>query len=320
MKRSKFVVGLCLVALLLTGCVKFNANMDIKKDKSMDFSLIYAVNSSLLGNEELITADDKKELEEQGFTLEDYNKDNMKGFTLKRNIKNIDKVSNESDVEYSLSGILDKDSESKYIFKVKKGLLKNTYTAKFDFNTSDSDLSEELNDSSYLDDDDDTTGSNDYATDDDDLDFSDFASDADFSSMMSSMDLSFNVTLPYAVLSSNATSTDNDNKTLSWNLSTTQDTPIEFEFALYNMTNIYIGGGIILLVIIFIIASICSKSNGSAQVGQTIATMEPQNTPTNNPTTPNQTPTQAPTQTPVDDRPQELINENPDIFNSQPKM
>ena len=48
--------------------------------------------------------------------------------------------------------------------------------------------------------------------------------------------------------------------------------------------------------------------------------MEPQNTPTNNPTTPTQTPTQAPTQTPVDDRPQELINENPDIFNSQPKL
>ena len=81
MKKFKLVVA-CLIAILLTGCVKFNANMDIKKDKSMDFSIIYAVNSSLLGNEELLSADNKKSLEDQGFTISDYNQDSLLKETL----------------------------------------------------------------------------------------------------------------------------------------------------------------------------------------------------------------------------------------------
>ena len=254
MKKFKLVVA-CLIAILLTGCVKSNANMDIKKDKSMDFSIIYAVNSSLLGNEELLSADNKKSLEDQGFTISDYNQDNMKGFTVKRNIANIDKVSNEGDVQYSLSNIMDEKSESKYIFKVKKGLLKNTYTAKLKFDAEDSDLSNDAN----LDD----TQWDTQADTDDSLDLDSFGSDADFSSMMSSMDLSFNVTLPYSALSNNATSTNDDNKKLTWTLTATDTKTIDFEFELYNMTNIYIGCGIIILVLILMIAIVLNKRNNS---------------------------------------------------------
>ena len=37
---------------IMTGCVKFNANMDIKKDKSMKFEIIYALDASYFGEQE----------------------------------------------------------------------------------------------------------------------------------------------------------------------------------------------------------------------------------------------------------------------------
>ena len=68
MKKAKSFVLLMIMAFLLTGCVKFNANIEIKKNKSMDMAVIYAVNSSLLSYMDndggLLSDDDKKELEE----------------------------------------------------------------------------------------------------------------------------------------------------------------------------------------------------------------------------------------------------------------
>ena len=128
MKRNvlkSFILGLMIVSL--TGCVKFNANMDIKKDKSMDFSIIYAVDTTYFGDDmELLDDANKKQLEESGFNVSDYSEDKMKGFKLVRNIKNIDTVSSTSEEEYSLSGVLEEDSDDK-MFKVKKGFLKNTW-------------------------------------------------------------------------------------------------------------------------------------------------------------------------------------------------
>ncbi len=343
MKRSKFVVVLCLVAILFTGCVKFNANMDIKKDKSMDFSIIYAVNTSLLGDEELLSAENKKELEEQGFKISDYNQDNMKGFTISRNIKNIDAVSSESDAEYSLSGILDKDAESKYLFKVDKGLLKNKYTAKLKFDAGDSDLNEELSDTEDLTDDNESTDDWDTSVDDDSLDLDSFGSDIDYTSMMSSMDMSFNVTLPYAALSNNATNVSDENKKLTWNLTTSKAETLNFEFELYNMTNIYIGCGIGALLIIFIIACILNKKNTNNTTPEVNVPTTPSETPSvaNTPTMSNNiTPTEninpvsnenelpQMTQEPsVDNSNGEnissstpLVNDNPNIFSSQPNI
>ena len=55
-KRVFSVIGLLIMALSLSGCVKFDATMDIKKDKSMDFSIIYAVDTTYFGDETLIDA------------------------------------------------------------------------------------------------------------------------------------------------------------------------------------------------------------------------------------------------------------------------
>lgn len=244
MKKIKYLL-LVSVLTLLTGCVKFNATMDIKKDKSMDFSIIYAFDTSLFGSQDLLEDSDKKELESQGFIVEDYNQNNMKGFTLKKNISNIDDVSSTSDTNYDMSGLLNNSTDNNYFFKVKKGILKNTYIAKFKFDDKESDLNT-----------DESTDTSSGVTDDSDSINMD---DLDLSSMTSNLDLSFNVKLPYSSISSNATTKNNDGKELTWNLSSNQEEMIEFEFELYNMTNIYIGAGITLVLLIIIIISILNK-------------------------------------------------------------
>ena len=140
MKKIRNVLLLLVATLALTGCVKFNANMEIKKDKSMDFSIIYAIDTSAMGGEsntsgETFTNEQKEELKKQGFTVEDYTEGKMKG------IKIIDEVSTDKDAEYSLSGMLDgKEHKDEYMFKVEKGFLKNTYTAKYKFDMNDSSM------------------------------------------------------------------------------------------------------------------------------------------------------------------------------------
>ena len=247
-KNIKLTALLTLLVISLTGCVKFNSTMEIKKDKSMDYKIIYAFDKSLFGDQEILTSDDKKELENKGFTVSNYVDGNMKGFKVSKNIKNIDDISSTNDATYDLSGLLDSNKSESKVFKVKKGFLKNTYTASFKFDSSDSDLNNSTSN--------DTTIDNDFTTDDNNTTTD---SDFDFSNINTNMDLSFNVRLPYKAISSNATTKKNDDKELSWNLSSTGEDKIEFSFALYNMTNIYICGGVIVLLIIIVIVSILNK-------------------------------------------------------------
>ena len=73
----------------MTGCVKFNTTMDIKKDKSMDFSMIYAVDTSMLGDKNLFDDKQKEEMRNNGFSVSDSADGKMKGVTLTKKIKNI---------------------------------------------------------------------------------------------------------------------------------------------------------------------------------------------------------------------------------------
>lgn len=282
--KKKFGLLLFILMFSLTGCVKFNTTMDIKKDKSMEYTIIYAIDKSLLGDQELFDEDEKKELEEKGFKTEKYNKNNMEGFKLTKNIANIDEYSSTEKSKYSISGLLNssKESEEKYIFSVKKGLLKNVYTAKLSFDANDSELNSssgnnELDngENSFRDADEDEITSGEDITDEDVItseedtnimseedttDNSDNDMDLEgLNNLASNMDLSFNVNLPYPALSNNANKTNNDNKSLSWTLSSDSQENIEFVFELYNMTNIYIGAGVAGLLVIIIIVLIVTK-------------------------------------------------------------
>ncbi len=328
MKKIKNVLLLIIMMFSLTGCVKFNASMNIKKDKSMDFEIIYAFNSSLVGDEEILSSEDKQKITDQGFIVTDYTDDTMKGFKLVKTIKNIDDVSATSGANYSLSGLVG-ESEDSYIFEVKKGFLKNTYTAKLNFDASDSGLNEDMIG--------DLTGDNDDATTDDtstdlspdtdtnqetdnnsntetdtnvnpdentDTDTNPDMDLSDLQGMLGTMDLSFKVNLPYKAISSNATSTDNNNKNLSWNLTTDQVSTIDFVFELYNMNNImYIGIGLVVLIIIVIIVIFIKKGKKNKENDIPTVNEAPIAQAENTNVTPIATPTPADVVPPVDPSP-----------------
>ena len=295
MKKNKFILMLCVLTFMLTGCVKYNANMNINKDKSMDFSMIYALDTSLFEDQELLSDEDKQKLDSQGFTITDYSEGTMKGYTLTKKISNIDYVSTTSNASYDLSGLLDSNATNSYIFKVTKGLLKNTYTANFTFDASESDINsdstdttDDLNDLFSNDEEEETILSeekqeetNQEKTNQEEtnsngnIDFSDM----DLSSLTSNLDLSFNVNLPYSAKSNNATNTSDNNKKLSWNLSSTEISTIEFTFELYNMTNVYIGIGLLVTLIAAIVVLIVSKKKNSSDKNSNLSseTVEKQN-------------------------------------------
>lgn len=294
MKKSLYILTIFIVAICLSGCVKYNANMEIKKDKSMDFSIVYAMDTQYFGDQEVLTEENRKELEEEGFKVTDYQEDTMKGFTLTKSIKNIDELSTTENTDYSLSNI--EEDKDKEMFKVEKGFFKNKYIANFKFDTGDSAITEEETSDGTI-----TDGYSDGTIEENPDSYSDFPMDStegyndssmdDFSNMATSnLDLSLNVTLPYQAISNNATKTENDNKTLSWDLTSSEIETINFEFELYNMTNIYLTiGGIALLIIIIIVVTV-TKHKKRKNIGKEMKDLSQNNQPTP-PTTPSNTQT-----------------------------
>ncbi len=294
MKKSLYILTIFIVAICLSGCVKYNANMEIKKDKSMDFSIVYAMDTQYFGDQEVLTEENRKELEEEGFKVTDYQEDTMKGFTLTKSIKNIDELSTTENTDYSLSNI--EEDKDKEMFKVEKGFFKNKYIANFKFDTEDSAITEEETSDGTI-----TDGYSDGTIEENPDSYSDFPMDStegyndssmdDFSNMATSnLDLSLNVTLPYQAISNNATKTENDNKTLSWDLTSSEIETINFEFELYNMTNIYLTiGGIALLIIIIIVVTVI-KHKKRKNIDKEMKDLSQNNQPTP-PTTPSNTQT-----------------------------
>ena len=85
---KKKILGILMLLLFLvpmTGCVKYNATMEIKADKSMNFDIIYAFDTNIFGNKELLTEEEKENIKNNGFKFTDYVDEDMKGFTLSRN-------------------------------------------------------------------------------------------------------------------------------------------------------------------------------------------------------------------------------------------
>ena len=282
MKRSVKILKVLLVVIMaftLSGCVKFNQTMEIKKDGTMNYNLIYAVNKSLLqGQDNIFEKDDIKQLQEKGFTVTDYEDDKMKGVTILRNGILVDSISSDDkNAVYELTSVVsdDKKDNSK-LFYVKKGFLKNTYVANFKFDSSSASDRSNINMRNEDDKEDDFT--KDDMTSDDIFDTTDDGSDStgndsDMSALMDqymkNMDLKFIVKLPYAAISNNATTKSSDNKELTWDLTKiTKNDSIKFEFSLYNVTNIVIlvAGVVLVVAVIFFIIKKKKGKGGNAPV------------------------------------------------------
>lgn len=232
-KKILGIIGVMVLLFSLTGCMKFNATMEIKEDKSMDYSIIYAMNKKILEmNEEqqdLLDEKEKQDIINKGFNIEDYEDNDNKGFKLTKKIANLDEYSSESDVEYNLSGIFEENANDK-IFKVIKGTDKNKYIANFKFDSNDNNLNEENDEiDTDISLDDSTT---ELETEGDISDLSEFED-----AMTSQLDLKFVVKLPYKPISDNATEKSEDGRELTWKLDMNQVDNIKFEFELNNSVN-----------------------------------------------------------------------------------
>ena len=276
MKRSVKILKVLFVAIIafmLTGCMKFNATMEITKNGKFNYTIIYAIDESFLEGKEILDDADKKEIESRGFKVEDYKEDTMKGVKIYANNLDINTYSSEKDdVSYELSNMMgtagDAEEISK-IFKVKKGFLKNTYTATFKFDNSSIPEMDNTDDTetSYSREEDDTTTDDDFGISSDDS--------ALLEQYMSNMDMKFTVKLPYKAISNNATSVNNDGKDLAWDLTKTKDFKnIEFAFTLYNTTNIIIlvvVGVVVIGGVVFFIVNRKKKNKGeTALVNNTV--------------------------------------------------
>ena len=148
MKKILYTLLIGIMCLSLSGCVKYDVNMKINADKSMDLNIIYAMDKQLSEDGES-TYDEEEiaEMKKQGYDVSKYSDEKWEGLKIAKKIKSIDDVSGEKDVTYDLASLFTETKEldnveieekNNIMFKVEKGIFKNKYTAKFTLDLSSS--------------------------------------------------------------------------------------------------------------------------------------------------------------------------------------
>ncbi len=224
-KISKILLSI-LVIIGLTGCVKYNVSMDVKRNKSFELELIYAMDLEVLNavsnttaeiseskeednsssEESTINKEDYNWLAEKGYKVETYKEKNSKsnyvGVKISKNFKSIDEVTKEEDKVIDFNNLFDdKDNFDDSQFFSKTG---NTYKANFIFDMSDSDAEN-------------TTSK-------------DSEEDLNSLALASMLDLKYSVTLPNKPVTHNASIVSEDGLTLTWLLENNKKNEIKFSF------------------------------------------------------------------------------------------
>ena len=290
MKKIKQLLLLVVCVFMLSGCVKEHFSMTINKDKSMNLEVEALVSDKFMEqmnsseDSEFSMTDDASSLEKQGFTVSPKSENGYSGYVVSKKFNNIDDLSKNTGEEVNLSNITTENFDTSKLFKVEKGFLKNTYTAKFVFefnqdglnggsegmelNDSDmvptTDTVEKTDDEALVPSTDAVENSNDTLTTGSDDGMGDMSG---LMSLAGEMEFTYKVNLPYAAKSNNATNASSDKKSLTWNLATSGKSNIEFTFEMYNLTNVIIvaAGVVALIVIIIVIIAISSKKKKGAK-------------------------------------------------------
>ncbi len=264
MKRKMQLFLMLSIIFASTGCMKMDISLGINKDKSMNVTMIEAVDMEALSQfgegaptGPILDEEQIKELESvSGVSVEEYKEGKLDGFKVSRVFPNIDELSSEDEIESDLSVITDMEEleEDSYVFQVEKGLFKNKYKASF------AGMTDEMNS---------ITGGSDVT----DLE------GVDTSSLISQLDFKFSINLPYSAISNNATSVENDGKTLIWNLMEFKGETVDFEFELYNANFIYITlgtiiGFILILIILVLITLRGNKKRRQKELSETVEANE----------------------------------------------
>ena len=261
MRRVKQLLVILLSILLLNGCVNSDITMTVNKDKSMDFEVKFLINDMFSSDYSANMISNATLLEKKGYTVTQTRETGFSGYKISKKYTNIDELSKNNGEVINIANITDDNFDLTKLFKMDKGLLKNTYTAniKFEYNGSlNTNTDNELNlnneevvttnafEENYL-----TT-----ATEEDLNQEFDFADNVQPTSLASDMSLKYIVKVPFGVKNNNATNVSEDGKTLTWDLKSEGSTEIKYTFDVYNMKLIYIIGGSLILILFILISAL----------------------------------------------------------------
>ena len=231
--RKLKIVAIFFVMLLFAGCMKSKTEVTVNSNGSVDVAYTTAMSKKVIedlgnsggegsSNTETLSEDDKKKLEEKGYSIENYDDGDYTGFKVIKHYNSIDEISTTEDVEISTNLVEDENTK---LFTVKKGFFANTYKTKITANKEKGSLEQIKT----------------YQTD-------------EYADYFKGLELSYNITLPSKATSNNATSVNGN--TYTWDLTTFDKDTIEYEFTLLNITNIAIvcvGAALIIGGIAFIV-------------------------------------------------------------------
>lgn len=287
-KSFKLII-IMMTMLLLTGCVKYDMSMNITKE-DVKISLIYAMESTYITDSTMFD-DPKEELKNAGYNVEDYKDDKYTGIKASKSLGTLESLSKGTGEQVDITEILSNENselDKSKLFKFEKGV----YTANFVFDATEEETlsgdeeeytdteddwdfdSEDSEDWSYDSEDDWDLDSEDewnYDSEDDNM----LNSEEDYSQMLSGIKFKFEVTLPNASISNNATKVSDDKKTLTWEVAYGDKVDVNFSFKLGNDLVIYIILGSVAIIAIGAVAVILikSKNNKNKMTGSTVGVM-----------------------------------------------
>lgn len=222
MKKIRALLIFIICTMCLTGCVRFNTNITIKKNGKADVSMLLAmVDMSEYGYDgQSLTDQEKQDYIDQGWTVEDYSKDGFSGFVLSKNDVELSELRDSMETTQQ-----DVSGENSSISFTKQGL---KYV--MDWQIFDKEEGEQISAyKSYFN--------------------------------MTGGYMKMTITLPVKPSNHNATSVSSDGKTLEWDLlNLGSDQNIHLEFVLINIGLIIGIYTVAFLVIIGIIVAIISAN------------------------------------------------------------
>lgn len=303
----KKILSICSILTIFTfscGFVKTDTIIDIDKNKNISIEKS-ALMSDEYGEEFLNLFTNTENIKRDGLKIETKKEYGYTGIVGKKEYK-LDDVSNTNLDKLDIDKFLNKDFNDKSLIKVEKGFFKNNYTIEYNYTRdalSDletlfiannpykiSDTDEVFDETKYtncvsmienaskVDDKNknkkNTTNTNDITNCQTYVDgYDNYKKELNAKIEKLSRETSYKLTinLPVKVGSSNASSTSDDHKELTWNFKDEGSTLVICSFEMLNMNNIYmLGGGTLLLIVIVIVLIMFINKKKKSKVVDTL--------------------------------------------------
>ncbi len=199
MRKLKWLV-LLFIVVLLSGCVKYDTEMKVGMDKSITITSISSIQKEYAELQQNDDAEEIKKFQDNGYDAENYQDDKYQGIKLTKKYDSIDMISSPNCGMVELTDIFEKKADEIVLFKSQKQGSVTTYTANFTYNLKEEDIEAQ--------------------------------GDVDYSEYGSTMIFEYSFSLPdnVTIVSDNADSKTNNDKTLNWKINFGELKKINFVF------------------------------------------------------------------------------------------